>query len=131
MAKWHGMSRRKPTGGRLKRPIRYRGKRKKEISSEKQFAFVSDENQNKIYRKHAGLQTVRVMSASQINVSIPSEGVTKRVAITNIIENAADPNYVRRNIITKRAIAETELGQVRITSRPGMDGVVSGILLDQ
>ena len=71
------------------------------------------------------------MSASQINVSIPSEGVTKRVGITNIIENAADPNYVRRNIITKGAIAETELGQVRITSRPGMDVVVSGVLLDQ
>jgi len=130
MAKWHGMSRRKPTGGRLKRPIRYRGKRKKEISSEKQFAFVADSNQNKLYRKHAGHQTARVMNASHINVNIPSEGITKRVIISNIVENSADPNYVRRNIITKGAIAETELGLVRITSRPGMDGVVSGVLLD-
>ena len=129
MAKWHGMSRRKPTGGRLKRPIRYRGKRK-EISSEKQFAFVADSNQNKLYRKHAGHQTARVMNASHINVNIPSEGITKRVIISNIVENSADPNYVRRNIITKGAIAETELGLVRITSRPGMDGVVSGVLLD-
>ncbi len=70
------------------------------------------------------------MNASHINVNIPSEGITKRVKISNIVENSADPNYVRRNIITKGAIAETELGLVRITSRPGMDGVVSGILVN-
>ena len=28
MAKWHGISRRKPSGGRLKLPNLYRGKRK-------------------------------------------------------------------------------------------------------
>ena len=42
MAKWHGFSRRKPSGGRLKRPNRYRGKRKTEIASEEQLAFVGD-----------------------------------------------------------------------------------------
>ena len=31
----------------------------------------------------------------------------------------------------KAAIVETELGQVRVTSRPGMHGVVSGILLEE
>ena len=114
MAKWHGMSRRKPTGGRLKRPIRYRGKRKKEISSEKQFAFVADSNQNKLYRKHAGHQTVRVMNASHINVNIPSEGITKRVGISNIVENSADPNYVRRNISQKVQLQRLNLSLIHI-----------------
>tara|TARA_Y100001970_G_scaffold143525_1_gene176398 strand:- start:904 stop:1299 length:396 start_codon:yes stop_codon:yes gene_type:complete len=131
MAQWHGISRRKPTGGRLKRPNRYRGKRRKEISSEQQFAFLGDSDERKVYRKHAGSQTVRVMQAFSINVSDPKTGKTTRSTISNIVENGADPNYVRRNILTKGAIAETEMGRVRITSRPGMDGVISGILIDE
>ena len=62
MAKWHGISRRKATGGRLKRPNRYRGKRRTEISSEAQYAFVGDVDASKKYRKNAGSQTVRVTS---------------------------------------------------------------------
>ncbi len=131
MAKWHGISRRKPSGGRLKRPSRYRGKRKTEISSENQFAFVGEEDARKLYRKTAGSQTVRVLSIKNINVNKPKEGKTVRAQITNVIRNDADTNYVRRNIVTKGAIVETDVGQVRVTSRPGMHGVVSGILLEE
>ncbi len=131
MAQWHGISRRKPTGGRLKRPNRYRGKRRKEISSEKQFAFVGEKDIRKGYRKHAGSTTVRVMQANSVNVSDPKTGKTIRSTIKSVIQNDADPNFVRRNIITKGAITDTEAGKVRITSRPGMDGVVSGILIEE
>jgi small subunit ribosomal protein S8e len=131
MAKWHGISRRKPSGGRLKRPSRYRGKRKTEISSENQFAFVADNDARKLYRKTAGSQTVRVLSVKNINVNKPKEGKTIRAKITNVVRNDADTNYVRRNIVTKGAIVETDIGQVRVTSRPGMHGVVSGILLEE
>ena len=116
MAKWHGISRRKPSGGRLKRPSRYRGKRKTEISSENQFAFVGDKDARKLYRKTAGSQTVRVLSVKNINVNKPKEGKTVRAKITNVVRNDADTNYVRRNIVTKGAIVETDLGQVRVTS---------------
>ena len=101
MAKWHGISRRKPSGGRLKRPSRYRGKRKTEISSENQFAFVGDKDARKLYRKTAGSQTVRVLSVKNINVNKPKEGKTVRAKITNVVRNDADTNYVRRNIVTK------------------------------
>ena len=130
MAQWHGISRRKSTGGRLKRPNRYRGKRRKEISSEKQYAIIGEEDETKVYRKHAGSTTVRVMQATSVNVNDPKTGKTTRSKITSVLENDADPNFVRRNIITKGAIAQTEAGKVRITSRPGMDGVVSGVLLE-
>lgn len=114
----------------MKRPNRYRGKRRKEISSENQFAFVGEQDLRKGYRKHAGSTTVRVMQANTVNVNDPKTGTTIRSTITSVIQNDADPNYVRRNIITKGAIAQTEAGKVRITSRPGMDGVVSGVLLE-
>ena len=53
-----------------------------------------------------------------------------RATINTVLENDADPNYVRRNIITKGAIVGTDIGRVRVTSRPGMHGVVSGVLLE-
>ena len=130
MAKWHGISRRKPSGGRLKRPSRYRGKRRTEISPENQFAYIADEDKRKNYRKRGKSQTVRVLGANSVNVNDPKTGTTVSATISTVIENGADPNYVRRNIITKGAIVDTDKGRVRITSRPGMHGVVSGILLE-
>ncbi|MEC7695029.1 MAG: 30S ribosomal protein S8e [Candidatus Thermoplasmatota archaeon] len=131
MAKWHGISRRKPSGGRLKRPNRYRGKRRTEVASEEQFAFVGENDARKNYRKRAGSQTVRVLSVSHANVNIPKEGKTVRASVTGVIGNNADPNYVRRNIVTKGAILETDIGQVRVTSRPGMHGVICGVLIEE
>tara|TARA_Y100000590_G_C15664600_1_gene993966 strand:+ start:1169 stop:1564 length:396 start_codon:yes stop_codon:yes gene_type:complete len=130
MAKWHGISRRKASGGRLKRPNRYRGKRRTEISSEAQFAYVSSEDQRKNYRKRGNSQTVRVLGANRINVNDPKSGKSTSTTIKSVVENGADPNFVRRNIVTKGAVVETDLGNVRVTSRPGMHGVVSGVLLE-
>ena len=130
MAKWHGISRRKPSGGRLKRPNRYRGKRKTESASEEQLAFVGDTDSRKNYRKRAGSQTVRLLSVNQVNVST-KDGKTVRATVKSVVENDADPNYVRRNIITKGAVLETDAGMVRVTSRPGMHGVVSGVPVDE
>ncbi|HIE63867.1 MAG: 30S ribosomal protein S8e [Methanobacteriota archaeon] len=130
MAKWHGISRRKATGGRLKRPNRYRGKRKTEISSENQFAYIGESDKTKSYRKTAGSQTVRVTRVFHVNVN-RADGTTTRTTTNNVSENNADSNYVRRNIVTKGAVLDTELGRVRVTSRPGMDGVVSGVLLEE
>ena len=109
---------------------RSRGKRKTEISSENQYAFVGDVDATKKYRKNAGSQTVRVTSAHTVNVHT-KDGKTIRSTISNVLENSANLNFVRRNIVTKGAIIQTELGKVRVTSRPGMDGVVSGVLIEE
>nr|AIF06412.1 ribosomal protein s8e (RP-S8e, RPS8) [uncultured marine group II/III euryarchaeote KM3_192_B10]AIF16362.1 ribosomal protein S8e (RP-S8e, RPS8) [uncultured marine group II/III euryarchaeote KM3_74_A11]MBC8518239.1 30S ribosomal protein S8e [Euryarchaeota archaeon] len=130
MAHWHGISRRKPTGGRLKRPNRYRGKRRTEIASEKQFASIG-EPVRKVYRKRSGLQTVRILTDNVVNVNDPKKGVTKKANMVTVVESPADVNYVRRNIITKGAVVDTDAGKVRLTSRPGKDGVLNGVLIDE
>ena len=130
MARWHGISRRKSSGGRLKRPSRYRGKRRTEIASEKQHSLIGKPNR-KVYRKRSGLQTVRILADEVINVNDPSTGETKRATLESVLENPADANYVRRNIMTKGAVVKTDLGSVRITSRPGRAGVLNGVLLDE
>ena len=130
MAKRHGISRRKPSGGRLKRPNRYRGKRRTEVSSEAQYAYIGEKDDRKMYRKNAGSLTARLLSANTVNVNLPKEGKTVKATINSVIANDADPNFIRRNIVTKGSIVDTSMGKVKITSRPGMHGVISGILLE-
>lgn len=126
MAQWHGISRRKTSGGRR---VQARGKRKTEISSEKQFALVG-EPKRKIYRKTGGNTMVRVMAENRVAIADPTKGTTKMGTIMSVVENESDPNYVRRNILVKGAIIETDKGRVRITSRPGKDGVINGVLVE-
>ena len=62
MAQWHGISKKKPSGGRR---VQARGKRSTEISTEKQFALVG-EARRKVYRKAGGNTMVRVMAANKV-----------------------------------------------------------------
>ena len=50
---------------------------------------------------------------------MPATGETKRAKIETVVENRADPNYMRRNILTRGAIIKTELGKARVVSCPG------------
>jgi len=124
MAQWHGISRRKSTGGRR---VAARGKRSTEISSEKQFALIG-EPKRKIYRKTGGNTLVRVLSDNRCTVN-GKDGKSTIATITNVVKNDANPNYTRRNILTKGAIVDTDKGHVKITSRPGHDGVLNGVVL--
>jgi len=127
MALWQGNSKRKSTGGRIRHA---RGKRRSEIGGERQFTNLGNE---KIMarRSRGGSSKSRVLSASVCNVYDPAQ---KKVVKTNVLtvkENPSNPNYVQRNIITKSAIVGTDLGDVLITSRPGQNGALNGILVNK
>ena len=124
MAQWHGISRRKSTGGRR---VAARGKRSTEISSEKQFALIG-EPKRKIYRKTGG-NTSRGLGDVYKRQVNGKDGKSSIATITNVIKNDANPNYIRRNILTKGAVVDTDKGHVKITSRPGHDGVLNGVVL--
>jgi small subunit ribosomal protein S8e len=77
-------------------------------------------------------------NAKQRLFEIPSANIynatTKKyetAAIKVVTDNPANRNFVRRNILTKGTIIDTSKGKARITSRPGQDGVVNAVLLDQ
>jgi small subunit ribosomal protein S8e len=69
------------------------------------------------------------MRANFANVTNLTNGETKKVKIETVEENGANPNYVRRNLLTKGAIVRTEIGRARIMSRPGQDGIINAVLL--
>jgi small subunit ribosomal protein S8e len=53
----------------------------------------------------------------------------KVAKIITVVQNQANPHFVRRNIMTKGAVVKTDIGLVRITSRPGQDGTLNGVLV--
>ena len=123
---WQGRSVRKVTGGRVRL---VRGKRKIEIGRAPADTHIG-EVRYKMIRTHGGNIKVRALRAQYACVSNPKTGETKKVLIETVVENPANPNYVRRNLLTKGAIIKTELGNARIMSRPGQDGTINAVLTE-
>lgn len=123
MGIWQGRSRRKPTGGRL-RPIRK--KRRFEIARELQQATIGA-GTVKTYRVRGANRKLRILTTTTVNVYDPATKKMKVAKLVTVRENPANPNYVQRNIVTRGAIVETDLGLVQIRSRPGQDGVLNGV----
>ncbi|MDZ7730333.1 MAG: 30S ribosomal protein S8e [Natrialbaceae archaeon] len=119
-----GSSTRKRTGGRL---TRSRNRRKHELGRLPAETQVGAPRFRTIDVRGTGSKT-RALATDVANVS--ADGETTHTDILDVIENPANPNYVRRNIITKGAVIETDEGQARVTSRPGQTGQVDAVLLD-
>lgn len=123
---WQGRSVRQVTGGRYK-PAQ--GKRRREIGSAAADTHIG-EDRHKIVRTFGGTHKVRAMRTLYAMVADRSTGSVKRAKIETVEENSANPNYVRRNLLTKGAIIRTDLGRARIMSRPGQDGVINAVIIE-
>jgi len=127
MAIWHLRSGRKPTGGRLNR-------NRKKTRGDRGSLFIDTKiGKLKVFLKRTtgGNVKVRLAVTEKASVANPRTGKIKTVKIMTVKDNKANVHYVRRNIITKGAIIETEIGLARVTSRPGQDGVVNAVLLEE
>lgn len=124
MARTQSRSKRKVSGGRYHSA---RSKRKRELTRLPTLTRLA-EKKTKQLRTLGNNSKQILLSANQVNV-INREGKAQTSEILNVLENSANPNLVRRNIITKGTIVETKLGKVRITSRPGQEGTLNGVLV--
>ncbi len=123
---WHLRSRRTPTGARLK-TLR---KKKKTQRGMRFFETRIGERKVKVTRAAGGNVKRKLLSIERINVADPGTGKIRRAKLLSVKENPANPHYVRRNIITKGAIVETEAGLARITSRTGQHGITNAVLIE-
>ena len=121
----HARSEKKRTGGR-RRSVR---KKQKHEQGSAQTETTVGEETLKVAETRGGNTKVRAVARSVASVAT-DDGV-ERADVEDVVENPSDPNYVRRNIITKGAVIETPLGEARVTSRPGQDGQVNAELLDE
>lgn len=123
--RWQGKSARKPTGGRL---IITRGKRKFETGREPGDTVIAP-TRKKVIETLGGNRKLRLLRCDVATVSDPVTGQSKKVRIETVLDNKANLNYIRRNMVTKGAVIKTEIGDARITNRPSQDGVINAILL--
>ncbi len=127
MPTWHGDRGRKKTGGKVKL---HRKKRKFELGSNPLFTKLG-KVKKKFVKTKGGGKKVKSLSVKYANVFDPSTKKTKKVEITDVVENPANPHFVRRGIVTKGATIETELGIARVTSRPSQHGIVNAVLIKE
>ena len=96
----------------------HRGKKRFEIGRELQDAKVGGTTK-KTARARGGGRKNRLLRAEFVSITDPKSGKSSSSKIIAVVENRANPNYVRQNIITKGSIIETEKGKAKVTSRPG------------
>jgi small subunit ribosomal protein S8e len=119
-----GRSTRKRTGGR-RRP--QHKKKKHELGREPTETTVGDV---KLRTTDARGNTEKVRALSTDVASVATDDGTVEATIQDVVENEANPNYVRRNIVTKGAVIVTTEGKARVSSRPGQTGNVNAVLVD-
>lgn len=124
MARSQARSRRKYTGKKYKH---FRKKRKRELERPRLDTTVGEEKKKK-QRVLGGNMKLKLFSTKFINVTDLNTNKTSKVRILRFEENLASKDLNRRHILTKGAVVETELGNVKITSRPGQHGVLNGVL---
>jgi small subunit ribosomal protein S8e len=123
--KYQGKSIRKVTGGRLKLN---RGKRKFELGRDVTQPVIGP-SKRKVMNVMGNGQKIKVLKQDYANVTDPKTGKSQKVKMNTVTDNPANKNYIRRNILTKGAIVNTELGKAKITSRPGQHGEVNAVLI--
>ena len=117
---------RKATGGRYRD---YRKKRLFNLGDLPTYTKIGD-TKLKLKREKGGNPKYTLLSTNKINVVLDKKTKKSQVAnIKTVVDNPANRNFIRRNIITKGTLVETNLGKVKVTSRPGQEGTLNGILV--
>ena len=120
-----GKTKRSGSGARL---IDYRKSKLYEIAGT---AVMTNLKPNKIktQRTQGGGVKVRLLDANKINLYNSKTKKYEIADIETVLENPANAQLVRRNILNKGAVVQTNKGKARITSRPGQSGYLNGIMI--
>ena len=116
---------RKHTGARYKD---FRKKRQHELGREPSFTKL-DKTRIQILRVMGANRKLKLLSTDTANLYDPKSKAYKQVKIKTITDNPANRHFIRRNIMTKGSVIDTEFGKAKITSRPGQNGVVNAVLI--
>ena len=110
------------------RYIAYRKTKQYEIAGKSTMTKVG-EQKLKTKRSRGGETKIRILDANTVNVFDPKTKKYATATIKTVVENPANSQYVRRNIITKGTVVETTKGKAKITSRPGQTGFLNATLV--
>ena len=117
---------RKATGGRYKPSC---AKRKYELGRAATNTVIAEKDQKKKIRGMGGNKKTILLTAATVNLFDPKSGKYEKTKVLTVKDNPANLNYVRRNILTKGTVIDTEKGKARITSRPGQCSSLNAVLV--
>ena len=125
MARNTSRSKRKVSGGLYKR---LRKKRLTDLARNPALTKIASKRKSTL-RTQGGHNKIITLSTNEANIYDPKSKKFKKATIKMVVENKANKDFVRMNILTKGAIIETDLGKAKITSRPGQSGSINAILI--
>ncbi len=132
MAEYRMKSKRKPSGG-LRHSLRRCDKKLAWKGNPPTHTKLDKEEKREVVRARGDNIKVKLKKAAKAVVSAGGKAIV--APIRTIIENRADRQFARRNIITKGAVIEVELkgkqAKAVVTSRPSQCGVVQAKLLEE
>ena len=134
MTQWHMKSKRKKTGG--KRNTKRRCDKKLAWKGGDQAeTIVAEKDKRNVKQTRGSTEKIKQKTAKNASISLPKEKKTVMAEILLVTENKANRLYTRRNIITKGAIIKVKINnkeeKAKVTSRPGQNGIVQAVLLEE
>jgi len=125
MSLWNLRPGRKPSGGKLSS----HGKKTRSLRR-RDFLPTHIGVRKAIDKRTKGGGVKRILLKTNV-ANISTKGKSQKAKILSVFENKADSQFVRRNIITKGAVIQTDLGKALVTSRPGQNGIVNAVLIEE
>lgn len=115
----------KPSGGR------YKSSRDKRLFERGRVPVLTKIGKEKkvCLRTKGGGEKHKMLVAQTANLFDPKTNKFSKTNIKIVTACPANRHYVRRNIIVKGSIIETDRGKARVTSRPGQTGVINAVLV--
>lgn len=125
--RWHLKSQKTATGGKMIVTRKKKAFERGSKAAETKMAPV----RKSVIKTMGGGHKISVLSSDVVVVADPKTGKSSKHKIMTVVENSANPHYVRRNIMNKGAVVRTDAGLVKITSRPGQHGALQGVRIEE
>lgn len=121
-------SNKKPSGARY---IRSQRKRSYEKGNSPTLTKVGVTKKVRVDRTLGGNTKTKTIQNNIANVLDTKTKKFSQMKIVSVVENPANRHYVRRNILTKGTIFQTEKGNAKVTSKPGQEGTINAVLIQE
>jgi small subunit ribosomal protein S8e len=119
-------SKRKSTGGRFKK---LKTKKLARFGSPSSLTKIGKLRKKTIKTKGGNYKT-KLQVGELANVFDKKKGKYHKAKILNVAESPANRHYIRRNIITKGTVIKTDMGNAKVTNRPGQEGCINAVLVE-
>lgn len=106
----------------------YRKKKLIDLGRVPSFTGIAERKLRKINGR-GFTEKLRLYNNNKVNLFDPKTKKYSAAKIEVVTDNPANKHYVRRNIITKGSVVQTDKGKAKVTSRPGQDGIINAVLV--